>query len=67
MLDFLEEIKENAEASKREILLGVICGFLLGVILGVFLGGLRSKSNTKNVFMGPGKDEGIYLSPEDYD
>ncbi len=70
MYDFLEEIKERAEVSKRELILGVIVGFLSGVVLGIIFSDLKNKpkKSVKQIIVEPSqKSESILLNPEDYD
>ena len=70
MYDFLESIKESAEISRRELILGISCGVLIGFIIGLLFG--FGKNNIKSsgkiiIKEAPKKDDGIVLSREDYD
>ena len=74
MYEFLETIKENAELSKRELILGITCGFLAGIILGILIGrkppkdSKASKRCCKTEVIIPREEcAPIKLNPEDYD
>lgn len=72
VMTFLESIKESAEVSKRELILGVICGVLAGLVFGLLIGESRHKApRAKKIIIresnNPNKEDAIVLSPEDYD
>ena len=71
MYDFWELIKERAEISKRELILGIASGFLLGLVLGLLIGGNKNKppKSRKKIVINVPEDEkkSITLNPEDYD
>lgn len=71
MYDFLESIKESAEVSKRELILGVTCGVLAGVIVGIAIGMQKNRlpKAPKKIIIkeAPQKEEAFVLTPEDYD
>jgi len=71
MYEFLESIKESAEVSKRELILGVTCGALAGVIVGIAIGMQKSRppKAPKKIIIkeAPKTQESFVLNPEDYD
>lgn len=69
MYEFLEEIKENAEVSKRELLLGIIVGFLSGVVVGMLASerAHKPRSPKQIIIEKPSGNDGIILNREDYD
>lgn len=71
MYDFLEEIKEKAEISIRELILSVSCGVLLGLVVGLLIGSRKNhppKPPRRIIIKeNPEKTEGFILNPEDYD
>lgn len=72
MADFMEMLKENAELSKRETTLAVLCAALLGLVVGIFIGTKFSGQNRQpkkiviKEYEVP-KEDAKVLSREDYE
>ncbi len=69
MLDFLEEIKAEAEVSKREVILCAVCAFLGGLVIGLLIGSSKSRPKPpKQIIIKEEKPEAHkVLAREDYE
>lgn len=73
MVELIDELRDNAGVSKRELSLGLLCSLLTGIIIGMIIGSKKPrlpKAKKKAIierFQKEEKPEGIVLSREDYD